>query len=1271
MELEGYIVSTDTIEGSLENLYVVEAGDYLNIENKPAIDGHELMPDSDAHEIGLARLTDLPGISIQGLLAGLNYPDGETVFQDGSGKLSVPLHLYDTSAEVDAKIKAQADITGQDIDRAKNQAINNARSYTDTQVTQARTDLQSYADSKASTALKDAKSYTDGQIVTAKKESNSYTDSQVSSAKSELLTELDSRLVATFKPQGSSTFAKLPTPSKANLGYVYNVTDAFVTTAAFKEGAGHSLPAGTNVYVYQDGSTYGWDSFAGEVDLSPLTAAIESKQDQINFPGNSGYYLNGNGQFTKPPDTTYGVVSKTSNGLAPKLSGVSTQYLNGLGQWTTPQVEGGVGGDFSELESKINEINDYTTGINLLRGTRDVRPGKKVIAGTAFCEDGFGGAAGSSDQVYTWVDEDGYTVITMHKLGLTADSLTSYRLPAIKDVKPGDKLTLFCDLMVEDLSAYDDKLAIFYAGVYENGTNAIISVSSPFGNVPISRGIPSEVESGVWTKWVWHITIPEFTSSAGAYLAIQCRTRRNGVVNYKRLGLVDGHINNPIWFASPFDLPDLSEINDCTTGINLLRGSRDCTFGNTLYGTTDNLRIDGSSPNAKYTQVLGDDGFTYWHYDGSSSTATYKFLSALLPSMVNGHTLTFSFEFMIEKPITVNGMMLQLYMLSLDSSSNGSMQTYTLSQLGFTASELVPFVWYKAVCHYDTVLELADNQYIRVGLTGAIGGDLTRIINFRKYKAEIGHINDPIYSQSPLDVLTNPQFNDLIDRAPMLLGIVPPENQIAAGDNLNNYQTPGTYSCSPDSVATQLSNCPVTKGFKLYVYNSYGSTNPYLHQRLVTAGDEATEYFRYKSASLTTWNPWRQTYANTTVRPYEGGGTNASSLSGAKSNLGITALESAVAGKQDKLTLPLSIANGGTNRTSARWGIAHLMLGGVDAATAAPDLDQCLDPGSYYVTTATKNSPYSTFGVAFNFTNRSNETEGHISQLFLGSAGAAYRTRSGSPLVWNPWKKFAVATDLDSKQDKLTLPLSIANGGTGGTTALEALQNLSPFRYMATNIFTPETDTRDNWKPYRAGVYYFSEGGHLKDQPNTYGLLVHLSASAAGYNSNYDDQLFIANDRRIYHRHCNGALEWSNWEEVYTEASPSIPATQLGSTNVGSNLHPIYLESGVPKQAQFPYSGHYFEGIPYLTTSGVVDIGNCLDFHNTSESTNDYDVRLRISSANKNIITLPDATGTLALNTPASTSANGLMSSGDKQKLDNHVEATQAEIDACLALIGA
>ena len=84
-----------------------------------------------------------------------------------------------------------------------------------------------------------------------------------------------SAVTSAYKASGSVAFASLPEPAAANLGNVYNVTDAFTTTARFVEGAGKAYPAHTNVVVVDVGGAYKLDALAGLVDLSGYMEAAD------------------------------------------------------------------------------------------------------------------------------------------------------------------------------------------------------------------------------------------------------------------------------------------------------------------------------------------------------------------------------------------------------------------------------------------------------------------------------------------------------------------------------------------------------------------------------------------------------------------------------------------------------------------------------------------------------------------------------------------------------------------------------------------------------------------------------------------------------------------------------------------------------------------------------------------------------------------------------------------------------------------------------------
>lgn len=91
-------------------------------------------------------------------------------------------------------------------------------------------------------------------------------------SKTEVDDKVSAALTSAIVPKGTVAYASLPTPAKANLGYMYNVSNEFTTDARFVEGAGKKHDAGANVYVVAvttDSSTeYKFDVFMGFVDLS-------------------------------------------------------------------------------------------------------------------------------------------------------------------------------------------------------------------------------------------------------------------------------------------------------------------------------------------------------------------------------------------------------------------------------------------------------------------------------------------------------------------------------------------------------------------------------------------------------------------------------------------------------------------------------------------------------------------------------------------------------------------------------------------------------------------------------------------------------------------------------------------------------------------------------------------------------------------------------------------------------------------------------------------
>ena len=79
-----------------------------------------------------------------------------------------------------------------------------------------------------------------------------------------------------FIPMGTISFAELASIEKAT-GYVYNISDDFITNDTFREGEGKSYTAGTNVYYTANGQ---WDCFGGAA--SP-TATVGEVKDYLGI----------------------------------------------------------------------------------------------------------------------------------------------------------------------------------------------------------------------------------------------------------------------------------------------------------------------------------------------------------------------------------------------------------------------------------------------------------------------------------------------------------------------------------------------------------------------------------------------------------------------------------------------------------------------------------------------------------------------------------------------------------------------------------------------------------------------------------------------------------------------------------------------------------------------------------------------------------------------------------------------------------------------------
>ena len=113
----------------------------------------------------------------------------------------------------------------------------------------------------------------------------------------EAINEKFKLLDGAYKFRGSIPFASLPTPAQSNVGYVFNITDAFETDARFIEGAGKKYAAGTDVGI-ADQSTTSYDAVTPAGSENPkeegwyeeVSAGVYELTNDTEVDGSKTYY---------------------------------------------------------------------------------------------------------------------------------------------------------------------------------------------------------------------------------------------------------------------------------------------------------------------------------------------------------------------------------------------------------------------------------------------------------------------------------------------------------------------------------------------------------------------------------------------------------------------------------------------------------------------------------------------------------------------------------------------------------------------------------------------------------------------------------------------------------------------------------------------------------------------------------------------------------------------------------------------------------------------
>ena len=222
----------------------------------------------------------------------------------------------------------------------------------------------------------------------------------VEAALAELLGKIQAVPTA-IVPKGTKTFAQLvPATDLAagSLGYMWNISDAFITTADFAEGAGHSIPAGANVYVANVGTaaepSYKYDIFAGMYDLSGY--ALKSEMSITDVSGDS---TKKNIQLKSGLNQDVIVAHQDISGKADKDTDAVADNIAIFDGNGNPVDSGHALTEYKTKQSAVTDPSADGSGVEFIDSiTQDahgeITPHKKTVQTVSASTSGVGGQAG-------------------------------------------------------------------------------------------------------------------------------------------------------------------------------------------------------------------------------------------------------------------------------------------------------------------------------------------------------------------------------------------------------------------------------------------------------------------------------------------------------------------------------------------------------------------------------------------------------------------------------------------------------------------------------------------------------------------------------------------------------------------------------------------------------------------------------------------------------------------------------------------------------------
>ena len=202
------------------------------------------------------------------------------------------------------------------------------------------------------------------------------TNDSLFQTESQVEEKVSAAIAGALIPSGSIAFADLPALAKANCNKIYNITDAFTTTADFVEGTGKDYPAGTNVAIINVGTSsspsYKYDCYTGTFDFSGFAtkvsggtagnfAGLDANGNLVDSGSKASDFLTQHqdisGKADKDTDAVAGHVAEFDANGNPVDSGHTlSEYVTDI-SGKADKVSGATNGNLAKLDSNGNLVD--------------------------------------------------------------------------------------------------------------------------------------------------------------------------------------------------------------------------------------------------------------------------------------------------------------------------------------------------------------------------------------------------------------------------------------------------------------------------------------------------------------------------------------------------------------------------------------------------------------------------------------------------------------------------------------------------------------------------------------------------------------------------------------------------------------------------------------------------------------------------------------------------------------------------------------------------